>query len=143
MAAASGVDAPQLIEAQRILDQEGLSDEDLAWLVLHYVDDCSIGANWVERSQEGRNIVDYRMEQNKGKPDYVKISQEIGQQLSSHPKLGGMNIYDAAVFVDRQIENRLAARIKEKTGEDIDPHKIPELVDQKIKEAVERTPEAS
>ena len=139
LANASGVDVSQLVEAQRILDQESLSDEDLARLLGHYVDDCSIGTDWVAHSQQGRNIVDNRMEQNKLKLDYAKISQEIGQQLSSHPKLGGMNIYDAAVFVDRQIEQRFAARIKEKTGEDIDPLTIPELVDQKIRESIENT----
>lgn len=139
LASASGVDAPQLIEAQRILDQESLSDEDLAWLIVHYVDDCSIGADWVKRGQEGRDMVDYRMEQNKGKADYTKISQEISKELLGHPKLGGLNLYDAGALVDHQIEKRLAARIKEKTGEDTDPLVIPELVDQKIREDIAKT----
>ncbi len=139
LAGASGVNVPQLVQAQRILDQNSLSDEDLAWLVIHYVDDCSIGADWVKRSQEGRNIIDFRMEQNKSKPDYVRISQEIRQQLLNHPKLGGMNIFDAAAFVDRQIEERLAQKIVGKTGENINPLKIPELVDQKIRESIENT----
>ena len=143
LADSSGVDAPQLIEVQSILDKKSLSDEDLAWLVVHYVDDCSIGTDWVLRSQEGRDIVDYRMEQNKTKPDYVRISQEISQELSNHPKLGNMNLYDAAEFVDHQIEQRFAQRIKEKTGEDIEPLAIPELVDQKIRESIEKFPNSS
>lgn len=136
LASASGIDAPQLIEAQRILDQDSLSEEDLAWLVVHYVDDCSIGTDWVQRSQEGRNIIDNRMDQNKSKADYVKISQEISKQLSNHPKFGHMNLYDAGALVSHQIEQRLAQRIKEKTGEDVDPLLIPQLVDQKIRQAI-------
>ncbi|MBI4091583.1 MAG: hypothetical protein HY427_00020 [Candidatus Levybacteria bacterium] len=143
LADSSGVDAPQLIEAQRILDQESLSDEDLAWLVVHYVDDCSIGTDWVLSSQEGRNIVDFRMGQNKSKADYVKISQEIAQELANHPKFRGMNIYDAAVSVDRQIERRFAQRIKGITGDDVDPLTVPELVDQKIRESIEEFPKSS
>lgn len=139
LAGASGVDAPQLREAQRILDQNSLSDEDLAWLIVHYVDDCSIGTDWVRRSQEGRNIVDYRMEQNKTKVDYVKISEEISQELMGHPKLGNMNLYDAGAFVSHQIEQRLAQRVKDRTGKVVDPLAIPELVDQKIREDIART----
>lgn len=143
LASASGVYAPQLIEAQRILDQKSLSDEDLAWLIVHYVDDCSIGTDWVLRGQEGRNIIDYRMEQNKAKADYAKISQEISRELSDHPKLGQMNLYDAAAFVSHQIEQRLVQRIKERTGEVVDPFTIPELVDQKIRESIEKFPKSS
>lgn len=140
LASASGVDAPQLIEAQSILGKKNLSDEDLAWLVLHYVDDCSIGSDWIQRGQDGKNIIDYRMGQNKIKTDYIKISQEISQELVGHPKLGNMNLYDAGAFVSHQIEQRFAERIKEKTGEVVDPLTIPELIDQKIREDITRTP---
>lgn len=143
LASASGIDAPQLVEAQSILDKKSLSDEDLAWLVVHYVDDCSIGSDWIQQGEKGKNIIDYRMEQNKTKVDYVKISQEISQGLVGHPKLGNMNLYDAGAFVSHQIEQRFAQRIKEKTGEDIDPLAIPQLVDQKIKESIEMLPNYS
>lgn len=142
LANSAGVDAPQLSEAQRILDQETLSDDDLAYLIVHYVDDCSVGTDWVIPSQVetgGRrvNVIDYRMQQNKAKIDYKIISQEINNELSSHPKLGKMNSFDAASFVSHEIEKILAKRIAEKKGEFIDPLTIPELVDQKIKEAIE------
>lgn len=134
LTSASGGDAPVLFEAQRILDQDTLSDDDLAFLIVHYVDDCSIGTDWVLPTQESRNIIDYRMQQNKAKIDYNIIGQEIACALSPHPKLGGMHNLDAASFVSHQIEQRLAQRIRETTGEEIDPLTIPETVDQKIRE---------
>lgn len=136
---ASGGDVPVLVEVQRILDLDNISDEDWAYLIVHYVDDCSIGTDWVSRTSEGRNIVDYRTEQNKAKADYSKITQEMSRELSVYPRFKGMNNLDAMSFVSHQIEQRLAQRIKEKTGEDVDPLTIPELVDQKIRESIETT----
>lgn len=47
-----------------------------------------------------------------------------------------MNNFYTQSFVSHKIEGRLAQRIAEKTGETIDPLAIPELVDQKIREAI-------
>ena len=136
---ASGGDVPVLVEVQKILDQENISDDDWGYLIVHYVDDCSIGTDWVARSSEGRNIIDYRTEQNKAKADYNKITQEMSLELSSYPRFGGMNNLDAMSFVSHQIEQKLAARIKKTTGEDVDSLTIPELIDQKIRESIETT----
>ena len=145
LASSAGGDAPQLIETQRILDKEGLSDEDMAYLIAHYVDDCSIGSDWVKpsKAEEDGNIIEYRAKGNKANPIHERISQEITAELSRYPEFGGMNNVDAASLVSHQIEQRLAQRIKERTGEDIDPLTIPELVDQKIREAIEKYPETS
>lgn len=141
LASSAGGDTPQLIEAQRILDQETLSDDDWAYLVVHYVDDCSIGADWVIPSQVGTggkriNIIDFRAAGNKAKPEYAKISQQVTAELSGHPVFGGMSNYDSWSLVFHQIEQRLAKKISERTGEAMDPLTIPELVDQKIRDAI-------
>ena len=141
LASASGGYAPQLVEAQRILDQSTLSNDDLAYLIVHYVDDCSIGADWVKSSQvdnHGKriNIIDYRTQGDKSKSDYRLIDQEIAVELANHPKLGGMNPHNAMAIVSRQIEERIAEHIIQRTGEDIDPLRIPELVDEKIRTAI-------
>lgn len=142
LASASGGHARQLIECQRILDQAILSDEDWAYLIAHYVDDCSVGAEWVEPSRMNAdgtrvNIIDYRVIDNKAKADYNRISQEIEAELVGHPLLGGMNNHDSMSIVSHGIERRLVQRIAERTGESIDPLLIPELVDQKIRQAIE------
>lgn len=146
LASSAGGHASHLIEAQRILDQPTLSDEDWAYLIVHYVDDCSVGADWVELSRinpDGTrvNIIDYRAIGNKAKADYDKISQEIGAELAHHPVLGGMNNHDSMSIVSHGIEKRLAQRIAERTGESIDPLFIPELVDQRIRQAIENRSE--
>lgn len=142
LAGSTGGHAAQLIETQRILDQETLSDDDWAYLIVHYVDDCSIGSDWVLPSKvdaSGRrvNIIDYRAEENK--TIYHQISQEIRQELASHPKLGGMDTHDAMSIVSHEIEKRLAERIFEKTEERIDPLLIPEVVDQKIRNTIKQS----
>lgn len=141
LASSAGGYAPQLIEAQRILDQTNISDEDWAYLIVHYVDDCSVGADWVEASKistDGTriNIIDYRAIGNKAKTDYNRISEEIGAELAYHPVLGGMNNHDSMSIVSHGIEKRLAERISERTGESIDPLLIPDLVDQRIIEDI-------
>ncbi len=140
LASSPGGYAPQLIETKRILDKETLSDEDLAYLIVHYVDDCSVGSDWVrpiytDRHGRWANIIDYRAAENKAKPTYRKISEEIGKELNGSD-FEGMNNHDAMAVVSHQIEQRLAQRIKEKTGEMVDPLLIPQLVDQKIRWAI-------
>lgn len=138
LANACGDDAFQLIEAQRILDQSTLSDNDWAYLIVHYVDDCSIGSDWVRPSQTDAtgkqiNVVDVKTAENKAKPTYQRISQEIGKELTGS-SFEGMNNHDAMAVVSHQIEQRLAHEILQKTDETIDPLDIPELVDQRIRE---------
>lgn len=142
LASSPGEDASQLIETKRILNQENLSDEDLAYLVCHYVDDCSVGSDWVRPSYtdgDGHrvNIIDYRAEENKSKPTYGKISEEIREELKGSP-FEGMNNHDVMALVSHQIEQRLVQRIKDRTGEVVDPLAIPELVDQKIRKDIEQ-----
>lgn len=141
LADASGGYAPQLIETQRILDQSNLSEDDLAYLIVHYVDDCSIGGNWIKPSKvddQGKrvNIIDYRTQGDKSKSDYNLIDKETAAELTDHPKFGGMNPHDAMAIVSHQIEQRLAQQITQKTGENVDLLQIPELVDQKISAAI-------
>lgn len=133
LATSTGGHAAQLFDTKRILDQEELSDEDLAYLICHYVDDCSVGSDWVRP-----NIIDFRAEENKAKPAYVKISEEIGQELEGHPLFSGMNNHDAMAVVSHMIEQRLANIIAQKTGETVDPLEIPEMVDQRIRVAISK-----
>lgn len=136
LANSQGGQASELLETKAILDKENLDPEDWAYLICHYVDDCSVGSDWVRPShidQTGKkiNIIDYRAEENKAKPAYKKVSEEIGKQLEGSV-FEGMNNHDAMAVVCHQIEQRLAQRILQKTGEVIDPIEIPELVDKKI-----------
>lgn len=141
LATASGGDAPQLIKTQRILDQDTLSDDDWAYLIVHFVDDCSRGADWVEPSRTNPdgtdvNVIDYRLQAQKDKRDYDVIGREIRAELAVHPTLGGLDPHDAMAILSHQIEQKLAQQIAGKTGEAINPLLIPELVDEKIRMAI-------
>lgn len=140
LAGAPGGKTAQLLEAQRILDKPELSSEDWAYLIVHYVDDCSVGSDCVRPSQtnatgEQTNIIDFRTEGNKAKSGYNKISQEIAEELQD-TVFDNLHPFDAMALVSHQIEQRLARAIFEKTGETVDPLLIPELVDRKIQQAM-------
>lgn len=148
LATSAGGLVPQLVESHRILDKPILSDDDWAYLIVHYVDDCSIGADWVIPTLVGTdgkrvNIIDYRANALKANSTYSKISQEVTAELLAHPVFGGMTNLDAWSMTSHRIEQRLAQRISERTGEAIDPLTIPELVDQRIREAIKKYPEAA
>lgn len=143
LAGAAGGHTAQLFETYRIVSQPTLTEEDWAYLILHYVDDCSTGSDWVrphqiDKTGKKTNIIDFRAEENKAKPAYRGISQGIGEELKGHPVFGGMNNHDAMTLVSHLIEQRLAQTIQQKTGKHIDPILIPELVDQKIAHVISR-----
>lgn len=133
LANSTGGHAAQLSETKRILDKKDLSDEDLAYLICHYVDDCSVGSDWVRP-----NIIDFRAEENKAKPAYMKISEEIGHELERHPLFSGMNNHDAMALVSHTIEARLTDIIRLRTGESINPLDFPEMIDQRIRMAISK-----
>lgn len=137
--------APQLLEVHRILEQqESLSDDDLAYLAVHYVSDLATGrtgTDWVRPSYpvgDGQKVneVDYRAEENNRKTDYTqRIIHEITDELQGSP-YEGMNTHNVMAILSHRIENVLAQRIQETTGETVDPFEIPELIDQKIKDRI-------
>lgn len=141
LANAPGGQASELRETKRILDQPVIPDRDLAYLIVHYIDDCSVGSDWIRPSQmdesgKKTNIIDYRAEENKAKPSYRRISEEIGEELKGHPTFDGMNNHDAMALVSHSIEEYLAQIIQQRSGEVIDPLDIPEIVDQRIRLAI-------
>lgn len=142
-ASAAGGLAPQLFEVKRILDQPEITEDDWAYLLVHYVDDCSMESKWVPQNrvdETGRsvNVIDDRAEENKKKGAYAQITKENEDKLKGHPFFEGMNNFDAMAVVSHQIEQKLAQRIQEITGEVVDPLAIPELVDRKITEDIAR-----
>lgn len=148
LAGSAGGDVPQLVEVQRILDQETISDDDWAYLLVHYIDDCSIDAKWVLSSNKetGQNIVDYRMEENRKKKDYEIIAGEISAELFTLPKFKEMKDADEkmdnitiAVFLSHEIEKRIAKRIDDLTGISINPLEIPESIDKRIENEIATT----
>ncbi|MBI3558763.1 hypothetical protein HY085_00030 [Candidatus Gottesmanbacteria bacterium] len=132
LASAPGGLLSELKAVKNILDKRALSNDDLAFLICHYVDDLSIGSNWIlpNRAENGQeiNIIDERAAANKKKSYNSTLNQEITKVL-------GIDGFDAMAEVSHLIEQRLAKAIFEQTGETVDPLKIPEFIDEKIKQA--------
>lgn len=130
----------ELLTTREILRKKDLSDEDWGYLIVHYIDDCSIGSDCILPMQTDptvgqKNIVDFKSEQNKAKPAYRKILEEIGKELKG-TVYEGMENQDVMVILSHQIEKRLAEAIFSKTGEVVNPLEIPELIDKKIQQEI-------
>lgn len=141
LASSPGGLSSELFESWRLIEKTELLQEDWAYLICHLVDDYSVGSDWVRPSladksgKTVKNIVDYRAEENVAKPAYKKISEEVAVELIGS-KFEGINNHHAMAIVSHKIEQRLAERIAERTGEAIDPLKLAELVDRKIAESL-------
>ena len=137
-----GVSPHELFIAQDILNKGDLTDEDIACLIMHYVDGYTRGSDWVlpvERDQLGavKNDVDRRLEKNRNNPAYRRIQIEQTAGLVGHPTLGGKDINAAAGQVLHGIERQLCDLIRARTGTNIDPLALPEIVDREIKRKIE------
>ncbi|MEW6610791.1 MAG: hypothetical protein AB1352_04180 [Patescibacteria group bacterium] len=137
LANAMGGHPAELIECKRLLDKQDFTDEDITYLVLHYVDDISQGSDWVKESDGTKNTIDYRIEATQQKLGYSKIGEEIAAELEKNEFFKGMNVATAMATVSHLIERRLAKLIQDRSGVEIEPLKIPEYIDQKIREKIE------
>lgn len=130
------VGSVSLLETGRTLSKDQLSQEDIACLIVHYLDDISIESNWVEPAEviEGRgkiNILDKRMDRSDVNPEYAPIN-EAGIKI-----FGGKRTFQQQRDIGHMVEERLTA-ILGKSGETQidDPKDLPYLIDEKIKEKI-------
>ena len=79
----------ELFETKNILDKEFLSNEDIAFLVMHYVDDYTRGSDWVTSAAIERGItindVDRRIQKNLNNPNYQKMNEDSLILHKGHP----------------------------------------------------------
>lgn len=116
------------IETPRLLGKPQLSEDEIAYLVLHYIDDYTIGNDWVmpvEALPDGRivNAFDRRMND-------LDIR---------YPELKAEGFTDFQRNIGHQVEGKLAKLIQKRTGREIDPKLLPELIDLKIKNRITST----
>ena len=133
---AGSVGHTSLNETERILAQPELTEDDLSFLVLHYIDDYSVGSDWVQESDVGadgvrRNNLDRRMDANDANKRYAVLNEEGRQHF------GGRTSFEAQRQIGKAVEQRLAQLLSERTGEPVDPVELPELIDKTIKAQIE------
>ncbi|MBI4778926.1 hypothetical protein HY797_00545 [Candidatus Falkowbacteria bacterium] len=126
-----------LVDMEKLLEKDKLTEEETARLVMHYIDDYTINADWAkptEKDQSGRekNDLDLRLDKAEANPRYDQINKDgLGRFRENE------TAYQAQRRIGHDVEERLARLIKEKTGETINPKELPTVVDQEIKSKIE------
>ncbi|MEW6610085.1 MAG: hypothetical protein AB1352_00435 [Patescibacteria group bacterium] len=149
LAGSCGGHPHQLKETMEVLDKfehnKKLTEHDLAFLIMHYVDDFTDGNKWVTESEwvmesegEGNliNDVDRRMRAN-AKKELYKAPERDARIQATRPEFKEMNVWQAMAYVSHRIEETLTFLIQE-PGREIEPLKIPEEVDKLIREKIDR-----
>ncbi len=132
---ANSVGHGSLIETENILNQENLSPEDIAYLILHYVDDYTIGSEWAKEAEvlDDKNIndLDRRIEKNKANPRYSQLDEEGRERFQ------GETTFEAQERIGHVVEKRLSSLLNERNRELSSPKELPQYIDQKIDNKIE------
>jgi len=118
-----------LIVMKHFLDQPTLTDNDIAMLVVHYIDDYTRDGMWVEPVIDNLNDIDRRAEKNRNNPNYHLMDLEISKIFHDHPFFAGKPVFDAMVIVSHMIEERLSGLVAERNNIEIQPLYFPEVMD--------------
>jgi len=111
-----------LPQMEEILQKTEISNNDIAQLVLHYIGDYTLGSEWVGPFDGKINDLDRRMDANDNNPKY-KIMADKG-------------FYKEQRRVGYLVENKIAELIQARTGQKIEPKRLPEIIDQLIKDTI-------
>lgn len=125
-----------LKDIQDILEKENLEETDIAFLVIHYVDDITKDSDWIEpvnpdENGQLRTTLDVRLDESKiASNHYAKFNQEGRAHFKNR------TVWQEELRVGHLVENRLAQEISNRSNSSIVPHNIPQLIDGKIKEKI-------
>ena len=122
-----------LADMEKLLRKDQLNDEEIAALIMHYIDDYTVNAEWAELAdQTGKNDLDRRLDKAESNPRYEQINKDgIGRFRENE------TAYQAQRRIGHDVEARLAELIIEKSGEIINPRDLPTVIDQEIKNKIE------
>lgn len=111
--------------ATELTDQDDMMDEGWAWLVLYAIDMYSRGIEPVT-SIHDRLTNDRRF--------YTKFDETAKGNVPDHPEEGG---FDAMERTGNAALVKIAKRISERLGGDVDPEQLPLLVDKELRRRIE------
>lgn len=125
-----------LSETEKILNKKALSEDDTAFLVLHYVDDYTLGSDWVKPADampdgSKKNDFDKRMDYNESNQRYARLNEE------GKTRFNGETTFEAQRRIGHLVEERLSAIVSEKSGQLVDVKDLPEIIDAEIKSKIE------
>ena len=122
-----------LVVTERLLEKDKLTEEEIAILVMHYIDDYTINAEWAkptEKNQSGQelNDLDRRLDKAEQNSRYDQINKDgLGRFRENE------TAYQTQRRIGHDVESRLAKLLEEKTDEVINPKELPVIIDQEIK----------
>lgn len=125
-----------LVDIERLLAKEKLTEEEIAVLVMHYVDDYTINAEWAKPAEERqpgqeKNDLDRRLDKAEENPRYDKINKAgLGRFRENE------TAYQAQRRIGHDTEEKLARLIEEKIGDRPNPKDLPVIIDQQIKDEI-------
>ncbi|MBI2045828.1 MAG: HD domain-containing protein [Parcubacteria group bacterium] len=134
---AGSVGHSSLLDMQKIMAQARPSGEDIACMIMHYVDDYTSGSVWVKPAEmsNGENIndLDKRIASAEQNQRYTKINL-YGKENNLFEK--GETTYQAQRRIGHLVESKLAKLMSATTGKTIAPLDLPELIDNAIREKI-------
>ena len=130
-----GLEDNRLLAVEGIASKPAPSSDEIAYMVMHYLDDYTINSNWttsVELVSDGRRIndLDRRIDKLEANPKYTDLNEE-GRTI-----FNGETAFQAQRRVGHLIETKLAELINKKQGTTIDPLNLPEFVDERLKQRI-------
>lgn len=122
------------LEVEEIARKENLSENDIAYLIMHYVDDYTIGSDWAKPSEieDGKKVndMDRRFKKGENNPVYANLGEEGKRYFN------GKSAFEIQREVGVLVEKRLAELYNKKTGQSIDQKNLPEIIDEEIKKEI-------
>lgn len=123
-----------LIETENILNKESLSPEDVAYLILHYVDDYTIGSDWVNPVEgigdKQINDLDQRVDKNETNQRYARLNEEGKTRFS------GETTFEAQRRIGHLVEKKIASLFTKNTGQTIYAKELPQFIDAEIQSKI-------
>lgn len=125
-----------LYDAEAVLRKETLAENEIAFLVMHYVDDYTRGSGWASPQEclpDGAQIndLDRRLFAAEANPRYAQINQDgIGRFME------GETSYQAQRRIGHEVEQRLANLISKNVGKSVNAVALPIFIDGEIKSKI-------
>jgi hypothetical protein len=130
----SCVGSSALLEIQELQKLPEFSEDDLACLVMEYLDDYTFNGEWanpvVAKDGQKLNEVDRRVDKNEANPMYQLLNEE------GKGYFGGETTFQAQRRIAHRSEEILAREINQRNSLEIDPKDLPQFIDEKIKQKI-------
>lgn len=122
-------------EVKGILGKKELSQDDIAFLVLHYIDDYTNGSEWAEPSktgEDGKKVCGLDERLNAAAKKYWPLGEQGGERL-----FNGESSFSVEIKTGHLVEKRITDILNERHNVNIIPEDLPYFIDQKIKNEIE------